>query len=85
MPMISMSSREFNQDIGKAKRAAATGPVFITNRNRPEHVLLSMDTYLELTEKEPSIVSMLAMSDGDHIDFEPPRLDTGLFKPAEFD
>ncbi len=44
------SSREFNQDTGRAKRAAEDGPVFITDRGRPAHVLLSIDEYRKLTE-----------------------------------
>lgn len=32
--MTTMSSREFNQDAGKAKRLAMQGPVFITDRGR---------------------------------------------------
>jgi prevent-host-death family protein len=43
------SSREFNQDTGRAKKAAADGPVFITDRGRPAHVLLSIEDYQQLT------------------------------------
>lgn len=44
------SSREFNQDTGRAKKAAADGPVFITDRGRPAHVLLSIEDYRKMTE-----------------------------------
>ncbi|OBZ93338.1 prevent-host-death protein [Pararhizobium polonicum] len=43
------SSREFNQDTGRAKKAAVDGPVFITDRGRPAHVLLSIEEYQKLT------------------------------------
>ena len=43
-----MSSREFNQDTSRAKKAAADGPVFITDRGRPAHVLLSFVDYQKL-------------------------------------
>ena len=43
-----MSSREFNQDTSRAKKAAADGPVFITDRGKPAHVLLSFAAYQEL-------------------------------------
>ncbi len=43
-----MSSREFNQDTGGAKKAAERGPVFITDRGRPAHVLLTFDAYEDL-------------------------------------
>jgi PHD/YefM family antitoxin component YafN of YafNO toxin-antitoxin module len=40
-----MSSREFNQDTSGAKKAAERGPVYITDRGRPAHVLLTFDAY----------------------------------------
>jgi hypothetical protein len=43
-----MTSREFNQDTSRAKKAAEPGPVFITDRGRPAHVLLTFDAYEEL-------------------------------------
>lgn len=42
MAVTSVTSREFNQDVSKAKRAATEGPVFITDRGRPAHVLLTI-------------------------------------------
>lgn len=44
-----MSSRAFNQDTSRAKRAAAHGPVYITDRGRPAHVLLTFEAYEQLT------------------------------------
>ena len=43
-----MSSREFNQDTSGAKKAAERGPVYITDRGRPAHVLLTFAAYEEL-------------------------------------
>lgn len=43
-----MTSREFSQDTGRAKRAAERGPVFITDRGHPAHVLLTFDAYERL-------------------------------------
>jgi prevent-host-death family protein len=43
-----MSSREFNQDTSGAKKAAAHGPVYITDRGRPAHVLLTYADYERL-------------------------------------
>ena len=72
--VTTLSSREFNQDTGRAKKAAALGPVVITDRGRPSHVLLSMDHYLALTRTTAGIVEMLAMPGADDVGFEPPRL-----------
>jgi prevent-host-death family protein len=75
MGITKLSSREFNQDTGKAKRAAKRGPVFITNRGRPSHVLLTVEEYQRLTKGQKSIVDLLAMPKAAGIDFELPRLD----------
>ena len=37
-----VSAREFNQDVSKVKRFASGEPVFVTDRGRPTHVLLSI-------------------------------------------
>ena len=46
--METFTAREFNQDVGRAKRAAESGPVVITDRGRPSHVLLTVDAYRRL-------------------------------------
>lgn len=84
MTKTTLSSREFNQDTSGAKKAALRGPVFITDRGRPAHVLLSFEDYQKLTGKQPSIVEQLAMPGGDAIEFEPPRLGPDFFRPAKF-
>lgn len=43
MGMTTINSRTFNQDASGAKRAAQDGPVFITDRGKPAHVLLSIE------------------------------------------
>ena len=73
MTITTLSSREFNQDASKAKRASLSGPVFITDRGRPAHVLLSIERYQALTGPAASIVELLAMAEAADIDFEPPR------------
>lgn len=83
MSITTMSSREFNQDVSKAKRSALTGPVLITDRGRPAHVLLSVDEYKKITEKQESIVNLLAMPDAADIEFEPVTLTTDLYHTAD--
>lgn len=63
-----ISSRDFNQDVGAAKRAARLGPVFVTDRGRPTHVLMSIDAYRELTGQTEGIVELLAEPDLPEID-----------------
>lgn len=69
-----VSSREFNQDASRAKRSAAEGPVFITDRGKPAHVLLTYEAYQALVAKGPSLAEALAQKDGDDIEFEIPRM-----------
>lgn len=83
MGITTVSSREFNQDVSRVKRAAVNGPVFITDRGHPSHVLLTIEEYQKLTDKKESIVELLAMPDAADIDFEPPRLSKRLYQPAD--
>jgi|GEM_PF-49543 len=80
MPITTLSSREFNQDASGAKRAAKDGPVFITDRGRPSHVLLSIEEYRRITGQQQSIAELLSLPPGvADIDFDPPRLTGRLF------
>jgi prevent-host-death family protein len=81
----SFSSREFNQDVSRAKRAAKKGPVFVTDRGRTSHVLLSIEEYRAITGKRKSLAEALSMPDADLVDFDPPRLGGDEFPiPADF-
>ncbi|RMI35602.1 type II toxin-antitoxin system prevent-host-death family antitoxin [Nocardia stercoris] len=85
MTITTFSSREFNQDTGQAKTAAKLGPVFITDRGRPAHVLLSYDDYLRIAGGGPSIVDLLAApTDAGTLDVEFPRI-ADLPRAADLD
>jgi prevent-host-death family protein len=83
MGITTISSREFNQDASGAKKAARRGPVFITDRGRPAHVLLTIEDYQKLAGGQASIIDLLAMPGAKEVDFEPPRLRGGLGRPAD--
>lgn len=68
-----LSSRDFNQDVSLAKRAARLEPVFITDRGRPTHVLMSVEAYRRLTGQTETIVDLLAMPDPPAVDLEAAR------------
>ena len=72
MAVTTFSSREFNQDASRAKKATAKGPVFITDRGRPAHVLLTIEAYERMKGKQPSLADLLAMPGGEDIEFEIP-------------
>lgn len=72
--MTKLTSREFNRDTARAKKAARSGPVFITDRGRPAHVLLTFESYQELTGQRGDIVELLGQPDGVAVaTFDPPR------------
>ncbi len=83
MAITKLSSREFNQDTSRAKRAAKRGPVFITDRGRPSHVLLTAEEYQRIAGGQKSISDLLAMPEAAEIEFEPPRLAWHLHEPAD--
>ena len=85
MTITTISSREFNQDAGGAKKAAEKGPVIITDRGRPAHVLLSFETYQKLVGAQRSLLDFVAQEEDDDIEFDPPRMGDKIFRPAEFD
>jgi hypothetical protein len=59
--ITTLSSRELNHDVSNAKKAAKNGPVIITDRGKPSHVLMTYDA--------------LAMPGLAAIDFEPHRVE----------
>ncbi len=84
MPITTLSSRQFNQDASRAKKAAKSGPVFITDRGRPVHVLLTFDEYKKLTSGNTKIADLLAMPGIEDIELVIPSL-RDLAQPAEFE
>ncbi|BDU09041.1 type II toxin-antitoxin system Phd/YefM family antitoxin [Nocardia cyriacigeorgica] len=78
--MTTMSAREFNRDVSAAKRAAAEGPVVITDRGADAFVLLSIEEYRRLRADSQDIVARLSMEDDD-IDFDPVPLHVELQDP----
>jgi prevent-host-death family protein len=64
MAKTTISSREFNQDVGGAKNAARNGPVVITDRGEPAFVLTTHDEYQRLAKKNRiSLLDALVKTD----------------------
>ncbi|WEX90098.1 type II toxin-antitoxin system Phd/YefM family antitoxin [Sinorhizobium garamanticum] len=82
MGITTLSSRELNHDVSSAKKAAKGGPVIITDRGKPSHVLMTYDEFERLTGKHRSLVEALAMPGLSAIDFEPHRVE---IRPREVD
>ncbi len=83
MTITTLSSRQFNQDSSKAKKAAMDGPVFITDRGRPAHVLLSFDEYKKISGRRTKIADLLAIPGIEDVELEIPQR-SDLAQPADF-
>jgi prevent-host-death family protein len=80
--VTTVSSRDLNHDVSSAKRAAQDGPVVITDRGKPSHVLMTYDEYQRLTGKRRNLAEALAMPGLSEIDIGPPRVEIA---PREVD
>lgn len=79
-----MSSRQFNQDTSGAKKAAENGPVYITDRGRPAHVLLTFDDYEALVGPHRALDLLAEPAGVADIEFVAPR-NTDAARPAAFE
>ncbi len=59
-----LSSRELSKYTGRAKRAARRGPVVITDRGRPSHVLLTFEDYNRLASRGLTVIDLLGRPAG---------------------
>ena len=84
MPASTFTSRDFNREPGRIKRATADGMVVITERSKPCLVVLSYKDYQKLRGTNPSFREKIAMRGLSSI-----ALDTSLPgsvpRAAEFD
>jgi len=80
-----LSGREFNQDVARAKRAAEKGPVIITDRGHPAFVLQRYEDWRRIAGAAPSLSLLDALADPDSetLEFEPPRLEGSIAKPVD--
>jgi prevent-host-death family protein len=68
--ITTLTSRELNQDLGAAKRASREGPVIITDRGKPAHVLLSIEAYEKLTAQHATLIEALSLPGLSNIEVE---------------
>jgi hypothetical protein len=77
MSTTSIPAREFARDLARAKRAASTGHVLITDRGTPAYALLCIEDYYRLAGGQAQTSLLAAMDDiagGGDIEFDPPTL-----------
>jgi len=73
MQISTFTSREVNQDIARAKKLSKLGPVFITTRGKPAHVLMCIEDYRRLGGNRLTLIESLSMPGLADIAFEPPK------------
>ncbi|SEN21116.1 Antitoxin Phd_YefM, type II toxin-antitoxin system [Duganella sp. CF517] len=83
MTITTISSREFNEGVSEAKRATSNGPVFITDRGRPAHVMMTFGDYQRLNKQRRNIADALATPEDADFEFKPPRVAIET-RPADF-
>ena len=76
-----ITSREFNQHVSRAKRESHAGPVVITDRGQPAYVLMTIADYRSMCGTDRNIAELLSMPEGDEIAFDPPRLSDVILHP----
>src|SRR3546814_16559913 len=64
MTITTLTSRQFNQDAGGAKKAAERGPVIIPDRGKPAHVLLGIQEYRRLIGSRGTTAAPTTMPGG---------------------
>jgi hypothetical protein len=77
-----LSSREFNQDTSGAKKACRSGPVVITDRGRPSHVLMLYEDYQRVIGHQKNILDLVGMKAAGDIKFEPAKIEN-FTKPID--
>jgi len=84
MTITTFSSRKFNQDTSRAKQAARKGPVFITDRGKPAHVLITIEEYQKLTGGPITLAEALAQpAGGTDVEFEPAKIKGRLSRDVD--
>ena len=86
---MQMTSREFNQDLGRAKRESLREPIIITDRGAPKHVLMSYEEYQLIIQKKPQSayewLCSLEHADVSDIELEIPPRSTAQRPAVAFD
>ena len=65
-----MTSRDFNQNIASAKRAAKNGPVIITDRGKEAFVLQTIEHHNQNRKAGISLYDALVPKNAEEMDFE---------------
>jgi prevent-host-death family protein len=85
MGAFTVTSREFNQEASRIKKAARNGPVFITERGKPAHVLMTVEEYERLANKGRTLADLFGDLAAAEVEFElPPRQRENTLRIPDF-
>lgn len=70
---VTFTSREFHRYPRRGRRAALSGPVLITDRNKPSLVVMTAKDHERLVGRGISLFDVLMPDDDQKFDFEPPK------------
>ena len=70
-----VTAHEFNRDVSAAVRAAADGPVLITDCGTPTHVLISYAEFQDWGARKRNLAAVLRFDSEQGIEFDPGRVD----------
>ena len=80
MPASTMTAREFNQHVSRAKKAADKGPLIITERGKPAYVLMRHDAFVAGAQRRRAI-DVLSDPQASDVDVEFPRMSIDMRLP----
>lgn len=72
MAITTLTSQEFDEDARRARKAAESGPVFITIRGQPTYVLLGIDEYRHLVGQRGKIAVLLTTPGAEDVELDIP-------------
>ena len=65
------------------ERDIPSSPAFITEGHRTAHVIMTIEDYFSMAAQKQSMVELLAMPEAVDFDFDPPSLDSELYRKSE--
>jgi hypothetical protein len=77
------TTREFDKHPKRARKAAASGPVFISKDGIHAYALVAIQEYRRLGGPGETLLDVLAMPDYADFDFEFPRMGDELVQSAD--
>ena len=73
----------YHKDVSAIGMDMSSGPACVAEGDREVRVPMTTEDNLEMVGQDQSMAELLAMPEAADFDFEPPRLDTELYRKSE--